>query len=86
MTHTPIASLLDAAAELEPIEAAGLLGSHSADTIHDVLAGLPTEHLERRILRHASADLYKKLLKQLNEITQQLLAVIFQRFFGNTTR
>ncbi|MEZ5504312.1 MAG: magnesium transporter [Halioglobus sp.] len=43
MTHTPIASLLDAAAELEPIEAAGLLGSHSADTIHDVLAGLPTE-------------------------------------------
>lgn len=43
MNHTPIASLLEAAHELEPAAAATLLGTHSSDTIHDVLAGLPLE-------------------------------------------
>ncbi|MCB1690064.1 MAG: magnesium transporter [Halioglobus sp.] len=43
MIHTPIASLLDTAGELDAIEAASLLAAHSHETIHDVLAGLPTD-------------------------------------------
>ncbi len=43
MTHTPIASLLDIAAEADSVEAASILAAHSHETIHDVLAGLPAE-------------------------------------------
>jgi magnesium transporter len=43
MNHTPIASLLESTEELDPVAAASLLSTYSSDTIHDVLAGLPTE-------------------------------------------